>query len=246
VLLGYISREPCSVYGLKKVFNASPASVYQPSPGALYPALRRLEGQGLLGTEEIVSSGRRAQRLYHATEAGRVMHLDWLRQPVDPPAVASDLGLHLMRFAMMENQLEPAEVLAFLTGLAEALEGFVAAMERYVASGVQSARRHAQLALEHGIAVHRASLDWTRSAIATLTEPSGGPLRTQAGTSRWPDAGLHCSGSAGHDAGFLATSRSTMPNLKRSTCSTRNPRSRTRASGRRRKCSPASGMVTRS
>jgi pimeloyl-ACP methyl ester carboxylesterase len=33
---------------------------------------------------------------------------------------------------------------------------FVSGMERYVASGVQSGRRHAELALEHGIAVHRA------------------------------------------------------------------------------------------
>lgn len=174
MLLGYIAREPCSVYGLKKVFNASPASVYQPSPGALYPALRRLAGRGLLCAEETVSSGR-AQRLYHATEAGRVTHLDWLRQPVYPPAIASDLGLHLMRFAMMENQLEREEVLAFLRELAEALEGFVAGMEQYVASGVQSARRHAQLALKHGIAVHRASLDWTRSAIAMFAEPATRP-----------------------------------------------------------------------
>ena len=49
---------------------------------------------------------------------------------------------------------------------------FVSGMERYVASGVQSGRRHAELALEHGIAVHRASLEWTRSAIAALAEPA--------------------------------------------------------------------------
>jgi DNA-binding PadR family transcriptional regulator len=175
VLLGFVAREACSGYGLKKVFSASPASVYQPSPGAMYPALRRLVARDLLCAEEIGSSGRRAQRLYHVTEAGRITHLDWLRQPVDPASVGSDLGLHLMRFAMMENQLERAEIIAFLKGLAEALDRFVAGMERYVASGVQSARRHAQLALEHGITVHRASLDWTRSAIAVLAESPVGP-----------------------------------------------------------------------
>jgi len=30
--------------------------------------------------------------------------------------------------------------------------------------------RHAELALEHGIAVRRASLDWTRSAVTALAE----------------------------------------------------------------------------
>jgi DNA-binding PadR family transcriptional regulator len=174
VLLGVIADEPRSGYGLKRMFNATPASVYQPSPGALYPALRRLEGRGLLCVEETVSSGRRAQRLYHVTEAGRAAHLDWLRQPVVPATVASDLGLHLMRFAMMENQLAREDVLAFLKSLADALDSFVSGMQQYVASGVQASRPHAQLALEHGIAVHRASLEWTRSAMAALTEPASG------------------------------------------------------------------------
>jgi PadR family transcriptional regulator, regulatory protein AphA len=170
VLLGFIAGEPQSGYGLKKRFSASPASVYQPSPGAMYPALRRLVDRGLVTVEETVSRGRRELRLYHATEAGRAAHLDWLRRPVAAATVVHDLGIHLMRFAMMENQLAREEVLAFLAGLADALEGFVSGVERYVASGAQSGRRHAELALEHGIVVHRASLDWARSAMARLAQ----------------------------------------------------------------------------
>jgi hypothetical protein len=143
--------------------------VYQPSPGALYPALRRLVAHGLLSVQEAVSRGRRELRLYHATGSGRAVHQEWLRQPVDPVTIVSDLGLHMMRFAMMENQLEREEVLAFLTDLADALDGFVSGMEQYVASGAQSGRRHAVLALEHGIVVHRASLDWARAALAGLS-----------------------------------------------------------------------------
>jgi DNA-binding PadR family transcriptional regulator len=172
VLLGVIASEPRSGYGLKKMFSASPARVYQPSAGALYPALRRLEGRGLLRAEKKVSSGRRALRLYHVTQDGRAAHLDWLRQPVVPATVGADLGLHLMRFALMEEQLGREAVLAFLSDLAEALDGFVAGLERYVASGAQSSQRHAELALEHGIAIHRASLEWTRSAMAALAAPA--------------------------------------------------------------------------
>jgi len=173
VLLGVIDSEPRSGYGLKKVFNASPSSVYQPSPGALYPALRRLEARGLLRAETTESAGRRAQRRYHVTDAGRAVHVDWLRQPVVPATVGNDLGLHLMRFALMEDHLPRAAVLAFLADLENALASFVSAMERYLASGAQSARPHAELAIEHGIAVHRASLEWTRSALAAL---SGSPV----------------------------------------------------------------------
>ena len=169
VLLGVIDSEPRSGYGLKKLFNASPSSVYQPSPGALYPALRRLEARGLLHAEK-VTNGRRVQRMYYVTEAGRAVHLDWLRQPVVPATVVADLGLHLMRFALMENHLPRAAVLAFLKDLESALDGFVSATERYLASRAQSGRLHAELAIEHGIAMHRASLEWTRSALAAPAE----------------------------------------------------------------------------
>ena len=91
-----------------------------------------------------------------------------------PATVVADLGLHLMRFALMENHLPRAAVLAFLKDLESALDGFVSATERYLASRAQSGRLHAELAIEHGIAMHRASLDWTRSALAALAE---GPAR---------------------------------------------------------------------
>lgn len=167
MLLGFIAREPRSGYGLKQLFATTPASVYQPSPGALYPALRRLVARGMLSVEEQVSAGRRQVRLYHVTAAGRAAHLDWLRRPVDRASVGSDLGLHLMRFVMMENNLERAEVLAFLKSLADALDGFVSGMERFLGSARPMAR-HGRLAVEHGLVMHRASLAWTRSTIAEL------------------------------------------------------------------------------
>lgn len=175
VLLGVIADEPRSGYGLKKMFSSSPASVYQPSPGALYPALRRLEERGLLHAERQVSSGRRALRLYQVTEAGLAVYLEWLRKPVIPETVGADLGQHLMRFSLMENYLERAEVIAFLADLGDALDGFVRGMEQFTASRQGTLREHALLALEHGIAIHRASLEWVRSATAALGETSSVP-----------------------------------------------------------------------
>jgi DNA-binding PadR family transcriptional regulator len=154
------------------MFSSSPASVYQPSPGALYPALRRLEQRGLLHAEKQVSRGRRALRLYQVTEAGLAVYLEWLRQPVVPETVGADLGQHLMRFSLMENYLERAEVMAFLADLGDALDGFVRGMEQFAASRQGTFREHALLALEHGIAIHRASLEWVRSAMAALDKTS--------------------------------------------------------------------------
>jgi DNA-binding PadR family transcriptional regulator len=175
VLLGVIASEPRSGYGLKKMFSSSPASVYQPSPGALYPALRRLEERGLLHADKQVSSGRRALRLYQLTDAGLAVFLEWLRTPVVPETVGAELGQHLMRFSLMEGYLERAEVIAFLADLGGALDGFVRGMEQFVALRQGVLREHALLAVEHGIVIHRASLEWVRSAMAALGETSPVP-----------------------------------------------------------------------
>lgn len=44
---------------------------YDISPGTLYPTLHRLEGDGLLESEQQVVEGR-TRRVYRATEAGKV------------------------------------------------------------------------------------------------------------------------------------------------------------------------------
>jgi hypothetical protein len=52
--------------------------------------------------------------------------------------------------------------------LKDALTEFTAGLHGYVAATVHFDDRHPRLALDHGLAVHQASLRWTRQAIATL------------------------------------------------------------------------------
>jgi Virulence activator alpha C-term len=59
------------------------------------------------------------------------------------------------------------EVLAFLNNLSDALAAFTAQLEQYAAVP-QAGDRHPRLALDHGLAVHRASLEWAGRAIAAL------------------------------------------------------------------------------
>jgi Transcriptional regulator PadR-like family len=196
VLIGLIFARPASGYDLKRHFATTPASVYQPSSGALYPALRRLERAGLLRTRQSASQtsdlsadraqggagqrsagpARRQRYEYHVTENGAAVHAAWIREPVNPATVSQDLGLHMMRFVMMERQLPRAEVLAFLASLRTALAEFLAGVEGYLASldPAIPSDMHGHLALEHGVALHRASLDWTGRAITALTSAPAG------------------------------------------------------------------------
>ena len=170
VLLGLVCLSPASGYDLKRIFAATPMGIYQPSSGALYPALRRLEAKALVRAKAPDGMGQsaRRRRVYEPTETGRATHLTWLRTPIERSTVSRDLGLHLVRFVMMEPSFSRNEVLAFLGDLREALAAFTAELERYAAAP-NVGGRHPRLALDHGLAVHRASLDWAGHAMAALS-----------------------------------------------------------------------------
>jgi DNA-binding PadR family transcriptional regulator len=169
VLLGLICLSPSSGYDLKRIFAATPMGIYQPSSGALYPALRRLEARGLVRAKppDEASGSARHRRVYEPTETGQAAHVAWLCTPVEPSTVSRDLGLHLMRFVMMEHVFPREEVLSFLDNLEEALAALTTELERYAAIA-HFDDHHPRLALDHGLQVHRASLQWAGHAIAAL------------------------------------------------------------------------------
>lgn len=173
LLLGLICMRPSSGYDLKRSFSMTPLGVYQPSSGALYPALARLEGKGLIGHQGPAEPGRR-RLVYEATPSGRTTNITWIRLPVRPVTVSRDLGLHLIRFVMMEALLSRDEVLAWLRELIDALSIFVADLERYRAE-VLAGPAHARLALDHGAAVHRASLAWAQGTWEMIATAPPGP-----------------------------------------------------------------------
>jgi DNA-binding PadR family transcriptional regulator len=177
ILLGLICMAPSSGYDLKRVFAATPMGLYQPSSGALYPALRRLERSGMVQVQ--APSGRASQsarhrREYEPTPEGRATHLSWLRTPVETATVSRDLGLHLMRFVMMEHVFPREEVLGFLQDLAGALAALTGQLEEYTAAP-GAGDRHPRLALDHGLAVHRASRQWAEHTIAALSADALSP-----------------------------------------------------------------------
>jgi DNA-binding PadR family transcriptional regulator len=178
ILLGLICLSPSSGYDLKRMFASTPMGVYQPSSGTLYPALRRLVLIGVVQAQTPTGQNgpsARHRRVYEPTQAGRVAHAAWLREPVDRDTVARDLGLHLMRFVMMEHVFSADEVITFLRSLTAALSEFVAGLEQYAASG-DLAAGHPRLAVDHGLSVHRASLEWAERTIAALrAQPAAMP-----------------------------------------------------------------------
>jgi hypothetical protein len=59
----------------------------------------------------------------------------------------------------------------FLQSLADALGALIMQLEHYAAA-TDLGSRHPKLALDHGLAVHRASLEWAERTVAALSGPA--------------------------------------------------------------------------
>jgi hypothetical protein len=89
--------------------------------------------------------------------------------------------LHLLRFVMMAGVLPEEAVAGFLGSLRAALAGFVASLERQLDGVDATGNPYARLAVEHGLAVHRASLAWADQAIAKLAVEAAAEARPRLG-----------------------------------------------------------------
>src|SRR6266700_1823213 len=100
-LLGLIWQEPRSGYDLRKFFSSTPMISFSDSPGAIYPALRRLEQRGLVRGHTAQGSGLRRRRIFELTARGRAEFRRWQTQPVMRNDVVRNLGVLMLRFAFL-------------------------------------------------------------------------------------------------------------------------------------------------
>jgi len=167
-LLGLIREKPRSGYELRKVFVETAMAGYSGSPGAIYPALRRLEADGLIvGTARPGGPGRPG-REFRLTPAGEAVLQKWLALPVTRDDVALRLDVLMLRFAFLGFADSPDRTLVFLERLEAELESFLVELEQQL-EAIRSAPLHARLALEAGISSIADRLRWTRAARARLT-----------------------------------------------------------------------------
>jgi hypothetical protein len=76
---------------------------------------------------------------------------------------------------MMAQVLPEETVIRFLTSLRAALAGLVGSLEQQADAIDAVENPYARLAVEHGLAVHRASLTWAEQAIIRLAADSPRP-----------------------------------------------------------------------
>ncbi len=164
-LLGLLHKEARSGYDLRKIFQTTPMGHYSSSPGAIYPALRRLGQRGLITGSVDRSQPLRPRKMFQPTRLGTKALKEWLARPITGDDVVFRLDELLLRFAFMEHLDSPEATRQFLRSLVRELESYVKELELHHQALPQAPTPHGALALQCGIESHRAHLRWARSAL---------------------------------------------------------------------------------
>src|SRR4030095_5134562 len=103
-LLGLLIDAPLSGYDIRRLFTQTPLATFSDSPGAIYPALKRLETAGFVRGRVERSAGLRQRRLFRVTPAGKAALESWLNQPGTRDAGVRDSDALMLRVSFMERR----------------------------------------------------------------------------------------------------------------------------------------------
>jgi PadR family transcriptional regulator AphA len=80
-------------YELKKHMDNSTQFFWYAALSQIYPALKKLENEGLVTSEKKPQEGMPDKKIYTITEKGKTVFLKWLQKPIDelPPAKQPNL-----------------------------------------------------------------------------------------------------------------------------------------------------------
>jgi DNA-binding PadR family transcriptional regulator len=182
-LLGLIHLKPSSGYDLRKTFAESAMGNYSSSPGAIYPALERLESQGLIRGVVEETAGLRRRRLYHLTSKGDAELKKWLARPIEPTDVMRGTPELMLRFSFMDQALGSGATIAFLIRFRSALKSYLFGLESYLRDNAPKMTLSGRLALECGIRGYHGLNDWANYA-ASVYRKSQTPSTSRSAKNR--------------------------------------------------------------
>jgi DNA-binding PadR family transcriptional regulator len=132
-VLGLLAQKESSGYDVRKTFALTPMQSFSDSPGAIYPALKRLEKGGLIrGTVER-GSGLRQRKVFRLTAAGAGALKSWLRKPPRDDVIRA-LDELTLRFGFMDVFRGPDDSRRFLEALESELTSYIPELREYLAA----------------------------------------------------------------------------------------------------------------
>ena len=164
-LLGLIQQKPASGYDLRKIFAETPMGSFSDSPGAIYPALRRLEERRLVQGSIEAGSGLRQRKVLRLSAAGQAELKKWLSAPITQDDLARRTNELMLRFAFLDRVMGEAATLRFLRSIEAELRTYIPGLKAFLKSQGAQMPTSGSLALESGILGYEAQLRWASRAV---------------------------------------------------------------------------------
>jgi DNA-binding PadR family transcriptional regulator len=172
-ILGLLSISPMSGYSLRKIFLTTALKAFSGSPGAIYPALRRLEEEGFVAGTVERKDTLRPRKVFGLTPRGRAALLDALTGPVERDDVIRGMDRLLLRFGFMSGLVGKDQALAFLAALVSHLDRYLEELEaEYRRMGPGNSSFSGRAALEQGVESYRTNARWVRKTLEALKKRS--------------------------------------------------------------------------
>lgn len=166
-LLGLLQQNPSSGYALRKLFSTTALMTYSDSPGAIYPALKKLTRQGLIRGRIESGSGMRRRQIFRVNARGNAELKKWITRPLVRADLVRGLDEVMLRFGF-SGQVGGSDVsVRLLKSLETELTSYIPDLHQQLSVGKATMPTSGRLALESGIRGYECLLQWTRYALAT-------------------------------------------------------------------------------
>lgn len=169
-VLGLIQQEPRSGYDLRKVFSTTPMGHFSTSPGAIYPALKRIEKSGWIRGSIDNNKELRPRMVYRITAKG----LDALKQHLQKTVTKDDVVWRMddlmLRFAFMDDLAGREYTLKFLAEFLAETKSHLCSLRQYQDQIKGTIPACGRLAMEYGINNYQMNVRWAERAIKELAK----------------------------------------------------------------------------
>lgn len=162
-ILCLILKAPQSGYDLKKSFELTPMGHFSSSPGAIYPALKRMEKEGLIMGKVENSTSLRPSKVLSLTPKGVEFLKQYFQGSVEKNDIIFNMDQLMLRFAFMTPLVGRAATCEFLKQFIEVLARHVDELKR-VSQSLKNDPLEGRLALEQGIEYFETNLNWANRA----------------------------------------------------------------------------------
>jgi DNA-binding PadR family transcriptional regulator len=169
-IIGLLSIRPMSGYDLRKIFLTTAMKAFSASPGAIYPALRRLEKDGRIKGAVERQDTLRPRMVFTLSQRGRAAFVESLTRPVTREDVIRRMDNLLLRFSFMSELVGVDKIADFLRAFSTETEGYLRELEGELRKYAPDLSFSGRAALKQGVESFRATARWARKTLAELKE----------------------------------------------------------------------------